>query len=532
MASAQISQTSGRPVVIIGAGIGGLCAAARLAHAGRPVLILERHCHPGGKMRALPSPAGPVDAGPTVLTLRHVFDRLFADLGTRLENHVTLIPQPLIARHFWPDGSRLDLFDNLDRSAAAIREFSGPRAENQFRAFCRHARVLYEAFDAPVMQAPAPSLPGLVRAFITKPSLLTRMTPFSSLARLLDRHFDDPRLAHLFGRYATYVGGSPYAAPALLALIWQAESAGVWTVEGGLHRLAKVIAELAEARGAEFRYTAHVARIDTRGGRVTAVHLADGTSIPTEAVLFNGDPRALATGVHGPGCTGVARQTRHLPRSLSAEVWAFGAAVSGPELAHHNVFFRRDPKPEFDAMARGRTIPDPTLYVCAMDRGQPTEPPNVERFEIIANAPPLSLLKRPPDQEDRLRCHTRTFKTLADFGLGFTPTPTAEALTTPEDFETLFPASAGSLYGQSPHGMMAAFKRPTARTAIQGLYLAGGGTHPGAGVPMAALSGQHAAAAILNDRISISPSRRTAMPGGMSMGSVTTAHGQSASSDS
>ena len=99
------ARTKGRPpppIAIVGAGIGGLVAAALLAGSGQPVQVFERHTMPGGKMRTLPSPAGPVDAGPTVLTLRHVFDRVFADLGTRLDDHVTLIRQPLLARHFWP----------------------------------------------------------------------------------------------------------------------------------------------------------------------------------------------------------------------------------------------------------------------------------------------------------------------------------------------------------------------------------------------------------------------------------------------
>ena len=207
--------------------------------------------------------------------------------------------------------------------------------------------------------------------------------------------------------------------------------------------------------------------------------------------------RALATGALGPDCARVAAVTLHTPRSLSAEVWAFAARAEGPDLAHHNVFFRADPAPEFAALMRGKTMPDPTLYVCAMDRGMGAVPPDPERFEIIANAP-----ARPdhalPEETDQ--CHPRCFETLARFGLTFSPEPTRAALTTPAGFADLFPASKGALYGQSPHGALAALRRPKARTGIRGLYLAGGGTHPGAGVPMAALSGRHVAEAIMRDR--------------------------------
>ena len=517
-------------VVVVGAGIAGLAAAARLAHEGLPVLLLDRQAAPGGKMRCLDSPAGPVDAGPTVLTMRAVFDELFAEMGERLDDHVTLVPQRILARHFWSDGSQLDLLDNEADSTEAVRAFAGAQAARQFRDFSARARMLFTGFEQPVMRAPAPSLPGLAAHVTRNPHLIRPMAPLSTLASLLHKAFDDPRLAQLFGRYATYVGGSPYKVPGLLALIWHAEAKGVWVVQGGMHRLAQALCDLAQARGAETRFDAHVERIERQAGRVSAVILTDGTRIPADTVIFNGDPRALATGALGSGCTAAAPQTLRAGRSLSAEVWAFAATPQGPELAHHNVFFRDDPKPEFDALEHGRLDADPTLYICAQDRGLPGPLPSPERFEIIANAPPID--PATPRHEEFDTCRTRTFQTLVRFGLSFDPIPGPEALTTPPGFDRLFPASLGSLYGQSPHGMTAAFQRPTARSPIPGLYLAGGGTHPGAGVPMATLSGRHAAAAILNDRISTSMSRPTATRGGISTGSATTAPAPSASSRS
>lgn len=509
-------------IVIVGAGIAGLAAALRLSavarDTGREVLVLERQAAPGGKMRTLPSDAGPVDAGPTVLTMRPVFEALFVDAGARLEDHVTLIPQDILARHWWPDGSRLDLHANPDASAAAIRAFAGPKAEREFRAFSKRAAQLFKAFDAPMMQAAEPSLSSLSAYVMRNPTLIPAMAPQSTLADMLARQFSDPRLAQLFGRYATYVGGSPYRSPAILALIWQAEAAGVWCVKGGMHQLAKAIADLAAARGVQFHYGAHVERIEAAQGRVRAVHLADGQVIAAETVLFNGDPRALSTGALGPDMATVAPASRSTARSLSARVWSFTATPSGPDLVHHNVFFCADPRAEFAALEKGKAPQDPTLYICAEDRGQNSAVPALERFEIIANAPPVTTPTSSPNStpEDFTACQTQTFQSLARFGLSFDRLPGPEALTTPQGFARLFPASTGSLYGQSPHGMMAAFQRPTARTQISGLYLAGGGTHPGAGVPMATISAQHAVAAILNDLSSTSTSRPMAMHGGIS----------------
>uniref|UniRef100_UPI00273EF592 1-hydroxycarotenoid 3,4-desaturase CrtD n=1 Tax=unclassified Roseovarius TaxID=2614913 RepID=UPI00273EF592 len=471
IATAPSSEFDNR-VIVIGAGIAGLATAARLAHAGKEVLVFEQHDAPGGKMRTIPSPAGPVDAGPTVLTMRPVFEKLFTDLGERLEDHVTLVRQRIIARHFWKDGSILDLHDTRENNIEAIRAFAGAREANNFRRFDTHARTLFEAFEAPVMQSPTPSLSKLVAYVARHPRLLPKLSPFATLDSLLRGFFDDPRLIQLFGRYATYVGGSPYHAPALLALIWRAESAGVWSVDGGMHQLAVAIERLALARGAVFHYGTPVAKINVERGSAQGVTLDDGSTLRAASVVFNGDPRALTQGLMGSGCTTLACQTSKTQRSLSAEVWAFAACPSGPDLAHHNVFFRDDPQPEFNALARGQKVDDPTIYVCAIDRGQSTSPPDIERFETIANAPPLTT---EPPEEEITQCRTRTFQTLTGFGLRFDRTPGAESLTTPAGFNRMFPASTGSLYGQSPHGMTAALQRPQARTKIGNLFLAGGG---------------------------------------------------------
>jgi 1-hydroxycarotenoid 3,4-desaturase len=181
------------------------------------------------------------------------------------------------------------------------------------------------------------------------------------------------------------------------------------------------------------------------------------------------------------------------------------------ELVHHNVIFPTDPAREFGPLGRGEMPETPTLYICAEDRAGAARPSGPERFEIIVNAP----AGRPDHPEDFARCHDRTFSTLKTRGLWFSPEPGRAALTTPAALDRMFPGSGGAIYGRSPEGTFAAFQRPGARTKVPGLYLAGGGAHPGAGVPMAALSGRHAADAVMGDLTSRSTSDRTAMPGGI-----------------
>ncbi|WP_424974653.1 1-hydroxycarotenoid 3,4-desaturase CrtD [Dinoroseobacter sp. S124A] len=515
-------------VIVIGAGMGGLASAIRLAHAGCDVTLLEAQSGPGGKMRTLPSAAGPVDTGPTVMTLRPIFEALFDDVDARLSDHVTLHRETVLARHWWADGSTLDLHADPESSVDAVRAFAGPREAEAFAAFSAQAAKLFAAFDQPMMQEPSPDLAGLTRHVLAQPSLIPAMGPLTTLAKSLSKRFRDPRLQQLFGRYATYVGGSPYAAPAVLALIWQAEAQGVWRVEGGMHALAQALAKLATEKGAELRYDSPVARIETQSGRVSGVHLTDGTRLQADTVVFNGDPRALHLGLLGPAPRPAVPAPGVQDRSLSAYVWSFAATPSGRDLVHHNVFFADDPQVEFDALAAGQMPPDATLYLCAEDRGAGLAPNGAERFEVIMNGPPvLNEASAGNDEEEFRKCQTQVFNRFAAMGLDFSERPGRSALTMPRDFARLFPGSAGSLYGRSPHGLMAAFQRPQARTKLPGLYLAGGGAHPGAGIPMATLSGRHAAAAILQDRTSTSTSRRMATHGGISTGSAPAAPARS-----
>ncbi|MEM1074163.1 MAG: 1-hydroxycarotenoid 3,4-desaturase CrtD [Pseudomonadota bacterium] len=507
-------QPDRRHTIVIGAGVAGLAAAMRLAAGGMQVTLLERHAHPGGKIRTLPSEAGPVDAGPTVLTMRHVFDDLFGCVGEELTDHIALIPQSILARHFWPDGSRLDLHADPLASREAIADFAGPKAADDFTRFHKRTAQLFDAFDAPVIQAPAPQLRELAPCVMRQPALIRAMAPLSTLKQLLTRGFDDPRLAQLFGRYATYVGGAPHLSPAILSLIWQAEASGVWVVKGGMHKLTLAMAKLARKAGVDIRYATHVDAIRTRNGRATGV-VTDGIELMADAVLYAGDPRALATGSMGEDLKSIAPQTLRLPRSFSARVHSFAAAVGDAPLIHHNIFFAANPDSEFEDLVAGRMPRDPTLYLCAEDRGQNTDTPELERFEIISNAPALSN-DTPPEELEQW--HHQIMQKMASMGVTFAPNPPPTTITTPRDFATLFPETQGALYGQSPHGLMAAFQRPTAKTPIAGLWLAGGGTHPGAGVPMATLSARHAAEAILRDQTSTSMSPPMDMRGGMSTG--------------
>jgi 1-hydroxycarotenoid 3,4-desaturase len=504
---------------VIGAGIAGLTAAVELAARGLAVTVVERAERPGGKMREIEIGGARLDAGPTVFTLRRVFEEIFADAGASLADHVTLRPVDVLARHAWSADERLDLFVDRDRSADAIGTFAGPAEARRFRAFCDHARRIYVTLEQPFIRAPQPSLKGLIGGVgLRGLGSLWHIKPFETMWTALGDYFHDPRLRQLFGRYATYCGSSPYLAPATLMLVAHVELEGVWLVEGGMHRLAVALAELASRLGATFRYGTEVREVVVSGGRVAGVEFTTGERLPADAVVANADVAAVAGGYLGRGIANAIPPVRRSARSLSAVTWSLVAEAEGFPLLRHTVFFSNDYQAEFEDIFRRARLPAaPTVYVCALDRDDRggVAQGGPERLLCLVNAPAIGDSHPFPAAEIE-QCAERTFALLERCGLRVRRRPETTVVTTPAAFDRLFPATGGALYGQASHGWKASFERPGARTRIPGLYLAGGSAHPGPGVPMAALSGRMAATSLLADLASTSRSRGTAMSGGTS----------------
>lgn len=488
-------------MVVIGAGVAGLAATLELAARGCKVTLLERAPVAGGKLRTVSVGGVAIDAGPTVLTLRAVFDELFAAAGARLDDHLKLVTLEVLARHAWPDGSRLDLFSDPRRTADAIGAFAGAPAAAGYLKFCARAERVYRCLERPFMHAARPTPASLVRAAgIGGLADLWSISPFTTLWSELGTWFSDVRLRQLFARYATYCGSSPFAAPATLMLVAHAERSGVWCVEGGMQRIAAALSGLALAQGAGIRLSCHVARVLTARGRVDGVELDDGERLPADAVVAAVDCTALATGQFGPDVASAVPAQRGAARSLSAVTCALRAEADGFPLEHHNVFFSGDYRAEFDDIYRHAHLPrEPTVYVCAEDRGPGGERDlrAPERLLCLVNAPAIGDSGR-PDAAEIERCLEQTWKRLAESGLTLRASSTP-VVTGPADFARLFPATGGALYGLATHGWQASFRRPPARTRIPGLFLAGGSVHPGPGIPMAAISGRLAATAVLED---------------------------------
>lgn len=495
-------------VIVIGAGMGGLAAAIDLARRGAEVLVLERAGTPGGKMRQVMVDGAAIDAGPTVFTMRWIFDSLFEDAGAILDDELTLMPADTLARHAWRQGGRLDLFADIEKSADAIGIFAGADAAHGYLAFCERSADIYRTLKPSFIAAERPSPIDLVRRVgFSNLGALLRTAPTKSMWSALGDYFKDPRLRQLFGRYATYTGCSPMLAPATLMLVAHVEQDGVWLVKGGMRRVAETMQALAERQGATLRFGASVSEIVVERGRAAGVILEDRERLDADAIVFNGDAAALGEGLLGNRAKKAVKPVAARDRSLSAITWCLNARTKGFPLLHHNVFFAEDYADEFAAIFRHRTISDaPTVYICAQDR-QSTDnggDKQLERLLILINAPADRQRAGALPVDDLER---RAFGLLGACGLDVETLGSGAVITTPVEFDHLFPGSGGALYGRAGHGAMATFQRSGTLSKLPGLYLAGGTVHPGPGIPMATMSGRLAAARLLEDRKRLGPQR-------------------------
>ena len=284
-------------VGVIGAGVAGLAAAMDLARQGCAVTVFDKAAAPGGKLRELVVAGRPMDAGPSVFTMREVFDQLFFDAGENLDTHLKLIPAEVLARHAWDAGPPMDLYADLNRSIDSVARYFGGAEAKAFVEFTAHAQRVFHTLEHSFIRASRPSPVGLTRRLgLHGLADLWNIQPFRTLWQSAGSYFKDPRLQQLFGRYATYCGSSPFLAPATLMLIAHVERAGVWYVQGGMHNLAMQLAQAAQRQGATFRYSCGVTRVRVERGRVQFLELDNGERVEVDAVVCAADTERVGDG--------------------------------------------------------------------------------------------------------------------------------------------------------------------------------------------------------------------------------------------
>jgi phytoene desaturase len=437
--------------------------------------------------------------------MRHVLEDLFRAAGRRLEDYLTLLPVEPLTRYFYPDGVVLDATRDLQRMAEQIERIE-PRDVEGYLAYLSYAARLHRV-TGPAFIYGDPVSPRTFRQVPVRDWI--HVDGWRTMQQAIRGFVRSSHLRQLLGRFATYVGASPYLAPATLNVIAHVElTGGVWYPAGGVYAIARALEQLARELGVEIRTNARVERIVVEAEtlrvrprlRVTGV-MIEGERIPARQIISNVDAALTYKKLLNAGATRRAQALTRAEPSVSGFILLLGVRGEHPQLAHHNIFFCQDYAREFDDIfKRGLPPADPTVYVAITSKREPAHaPPGCENWFVLVNAPPLG------PHYDWARCASeyrdRVLTTLARRGMDVRDQIIVEKMLTPADLERLTGAWRGALYGASSNDMLAAFRRPPNQSpGIAGLYLAGGTAHPGGGVPMVMLSGAAAARKILGKR--------------------------------
>jgi phytoene desaturase len=490
LGSAEVTQH----IAIIGAGIGGLSAAIRLAHKGYRVSIYEQLERPGGKMGELCAEGFRFDTGPSVITMRPVFEQLWHEVGRDLNDYVQLVPLDPVTRYFWRDGLVLDATANEDMMCERISTFA-PQDIDGYRKFMRYAQKLYDTISGPFLYRQQPSLLDLFKLPLAD---VFKIDALRTMHQAVQAHFTDPHLIQLFDRFATYNGSSPYLAPATLNVIAHVEMGmGAWYPQGGVFQLARAFEQLAKELGVELHYQTPVAEICTTERMVSGIRLKNGETISADSVIANADV-AWTYDTLLPNLVQAKKKPLQLEPSCSGLVLMLGVQGQHNDLAHHNIFFSDDYPREFDDIFKRKIPPgNPTLYLCITSKTDPEHAPaNHENWFVLANAPYLS---KAFDWDSQREPYVSQIKQQL-FERTATPSVDFERVMTPLDLQNAYGGNRGAIYGFSSNTKLAAFMRPNNRAhGIKNLYFATGSAHPGGGVPLVTLSGMAAAKCVMDD---------------------------------
>lgn len=485
-------------VVVVGAGMGGMAAAARLSTQGHTVTVVEQAERAGGKVQTYRRDGFAFDTGPSLLTLPAVYRDLFLKTpvrrkGASLEDNVDLRGLDPAFGYRWADGVTAVLpGSNSNRVAAALGAALGGSAERDWQRFSRRSADLWAATRVPFLESPL-SGPRDLLPHLRKWSDLRTVAPWKSLRGLGNEYFDDPRLVTLLDRYATYTGSDPRKSPAALAVIpFVEQTFGAWHIGGGVGGLADALYQRCLDRGITFRFTTDVTGVRTGSGRACGVTVAGGEPLHADVVVSDADATNLyAHLISDPAGRAPLKKLRRATPSLAGFVMLLALRGRTPGLQHHNVLFPTNYDAEFDAIF-GRTphpVDDPTVYVCSPD-DPAMRPDGNEAWFVLVNAPrhdPAHGVDwADPAVVDRYR--ERVLDVLADRGHDVRPRLLWSETRTPADLERTTRSPGGSIYGTSSNGTRAAFLRAANRSPVPGLFLVGGSTHPGGGLPLVGMS--------------------------------------------
>ncbi len=485
----SISSPAAPRTIIVGAGLGGLSTAIHLATRGHRVTIFEKNERVGGKLNLLSEEGYTFDTGPSLFTMPWIVRDLFTAAGRKLEDYLELVQIEPTCRYFWPDGTRFDAWQQLPQLVQEIQRLSPPDVTGLFR-FLAHTSSIYDTVADPFLLHPFDGISDLLTPRLLREGW--RIDALRSVDAAGRAFFRSPYLRQIINRYATYNGSSPYLLPATFLVIAYIELAeGGWYIKGGMYNLARALQKLAEELGVEIHTSTPVSGIITSGKRAQGVCLADGQQVHGDYVVVNADPRYAFRHLL-PGQERMADRIEQQEPSCSGYILMLGIDRVYPQLRHHNIFFSRDYPGEFAAIFDKRVpAADPTIYICPSCVTDPDHaPPGHMNLFVLVNAPALN--GRVNWEREAAGYRETVLRKLERMGLDHLRQHIVyEHTMTPLDLQTRYNAATGAIYGIASNTPFAAFLRPPLRSRhTRGLYFAGGGTHPGGGIPLVLLSGR------------------------------------------
>ena len=491
-------------ISVVGAGIGGMSAAARLAKQGHQVTVFENSDQSGGKCRTEWFGDYAFDTGPSLLTLPAVFRDLFLKTGKRIEHVLDISPVDPAFNYNFTDGSKVT-FPNLSnpKTYLEIEKSFGISASQSWRQIIERSEKMWEASRDSFIESELTSIwPLLLRKNLI--NQINQISPFTSLRSLSEKLNLDPHLKMIIDRYATYTGSDPRSAPAVLLTIAFVESTfGAWHIKGGIGQLSVALEQRCRDLGVDFQFKSLVTKIVVERNKVEGLVLSDGKTIKSDLVVSNSDAEYTFNSLIGnevSSARGERRKLKSATKSLAGFSLLLGLdnSKSKPvDVDHHNVYFPENYDLEFDQIFTQKVpVTDPTIYLCAPKDSSMVKGADKEAWFVLVNAP-----RHEPEsgwdwKHGGQEYAQKIISKMDDLGLNVTNRLDFMEYRTPADLENYAMAPGGSIYGTSSNSPVSAFLRARNRSKVKGLFCVGGSAHPGGGLPLVGISAEIVAKAI------------------------------------
>ncbi|MBB4825478.1 diapolycopene oxygenase [Sporosarcina luteola] len=484
-------ERSKNTVIVIGGGLGGLSAAISLAQAGYKVTLFEKNDHLGGKLNRLEQDGFGFDLGPSILTMPHIFEKLFHGSGQQMADYVPIQRLSREWRSFFPDGTVLDLYGDLNLMEEA-NPFLCRQDIDDYNEFLAYAQRLYEMTETGYFAEGLDSTGEVIRHH----GLFTSFKGFdltSTMYEAIAKRIREPHLRDMLSYFIKYVGSSPYDAPAVLnMMIYMQHAQGCWYIPGGMHKLAEGLTKLANLAGVSLYTGIVVAKLKKEDGRIISVELTDGRTIEADYFVSNMEVIPAYEKLLSEDKSFTDKLAKKFEPSSSGLVLHLGVKKEYPQLNHHNFFFSENLQDQMDMVFHRNMLPDdPTIYLVNTNKTDPDQAPaGHENLKILPHIPHIQ--DNPFTKADYRAFEERVLFKLERMGLeGLRENIVTRDVWTPHDIERMYGSHRGSIYGTvSDKQKNKGFKNKKQSERYDNLYFVGGTVNPGGGMPMVTLSGQ------------------------------------------